>query len=198
MSDPIFWLGLSIVLVAVSLTAVLVAALPALQAIARAARSLEKLADTLSREFPPTLEAIRMTGLEISELTDEVTEGVQSAGKVVKQVDQSLDGAKQQAQRVQTSTGSFLTGVRVAWKTFTRQPQSNSSQRRSVNRFPQTQPPSLSSREPIDYSDYSEGDQRNTAEDYESSEIRTQSPKPQPDLDSSPSEMWRGDSRYTR
>ncbi|MCC3433159.1 MAG: DUF948 domain-containing protein, partial [Microcoleus sp. PH2017_04_SCI_O_A] len=76
MSDPIFWLGLSILLVAVSLTAVLVTLIPAVQALARAARSVEKLADTLAREFPPTLEAIRLTGLEISELTDDVSDGV--------------------------------------------------------------------------------------------------------------------------
>lgn len=120
MIDPLFWLGLSLLLVAVSLTAVLVVALPAVQAIARAARSLEKLADTLSREFPPTLEAIRMTGLEISELTDDVSQGVESAGQVVKQVDRSLEGARKQAQRVQSATGSLFTGMRVAWKTFAR------------------------------------------------------------------------------
>ena len=43
MSEPLFWLGLSILLVAVSLTALLVAAIPALQEVARAARSAEKL-----------------------------------------------------------------------------------------------------------------------------------------------------------
>ena len=118
MTDPIFWLGLSILLVAASLSAVLIAALPALQALARAARSLEKLADTLSREFPPTLETIRMTGLEISELTDDVSEGVQSAGQVVKQVDRSIDTAKKQAQKVQSTTGNIFTGFKVAWKTF--------------------------------------------------------------------------------
>ena len=68
MVEPLFWLGLSIVLVATSLTAVLVAAIPALQELARAARSAEKLFDTLSRELPPTLEAIRTTGLEITDL----------------------------------------------------------------------------------------------------------------------------------
>jgi uncharacterized protein YoxC len=94
--DPLFWLGLSILLVAVSLTAVLIAALPALQELGRAARSIEKLADTLRRELPPTLEAIRLTGLEISDLTDDVSEGVKSAGQVVKQVDQSLSGARNQ------------------------------------------------------------------------------------------------------
>jgi len=60
MTEPIFWLGCSLLLVAVSLTAVFIAALPALQELARAARSAEKLFDTLHREFPPTLEAIRL------------------------------------------------------------------------------------------------------------------------------------------
>ncbi|MFS8119325.1 MAG: DUF948 domain-containing protein [Microcoleus sp.] len=122
MSDPIFWLGLSIVLVAVSLTAVLVTLIPAVQALARAARSVEKLADTLSREFPPTLEAIRLTGLEISELTDDVSDGVQSAGEVVKQVDRSIGSAKKQAQNVQVTTRSLVTGIKAAWKTLTRKP----------------------------------------------------------------------------
>ncbi len=72
--DPLFWLGLSLLLVATSLTAVLVAAIPALQELARAARSAEKLFDTLSRELPPTLEAIRVTGLEITDLTDDVSD----------------------------------------------------------------------------------------------------------------------------
>jgi uncharacterized protein YoxC len=116
--DPLFWLGLSILLVAVSLTAVLVVAIPAFQELGRAARSAEKLFDTLSRELPPTLEAIRLTGLEISELTDDVSQGVQSAGQVVKQVDQSLGGVKQQAQRVQTTTRSVFAGVKAAWKTL--------------------------------------------------------------------------------
>lgn len=120
MIDPLFWLGLSILLVAVSLTAVLVAALPALQELARAARSAEKLFDTLRRDLPPTLEAIRLTGLEISDLTDGVSQGVQSATNVAKQVDQSLDNAVKQAQKVEVGTRSVFTGVKVAWRTFTR------------------------------------------------------------------------------
>ncbi len=120
MREPIFWLGLSILLVAVSLTAVLVTLIPAVQALTRAARSVEKLADTLCREFPPTLDAIRLTGLEISELTDDVSEGVQSAGEVVKQVDRSLGTAKKQAHNVQVTTRSLVTGVKAAWKTLTR------------------------------------------------------------------------------
>ena len=100
MIDPLFWLGLSILLVAASLTAVLVAAIPALQEVAHAARSAEKFFDTLSRELPPTLNAIRNTTLEITELTDDVSEGVKSAGQVVKQFDQSLDTAKKQAENL--------------------------------------------------------------------------------------------------
>ncbi|HEY9847960.1 MAG TPA: DUF948 domain-containing protein [Leptolyngbyaceae cyanobacterium] len=131
MIDPIFWLGLSILLVAVSLTAVLVAALPALQEIARAARSIEKLADTLSRELPPTLEAIRLTGMEISDLTDDVSDGVKSANQTVKQVEQGVVSAKNQAKKVQLTTRSVFSGVKAAWKTFTRTPPSPPPIRRS-------------------------------------------------------------------
>lgn len=134
MIDPLFWLGLSILLVSASLTAVLVTALPALQELARAARSAEKLFDTLRRELPPTLEAIRLTGMEISDLTDDVSQGVQSAGQVVKQVDQSITSAKRQAQRVQTTTRSLVVGFRAAWRTLTRPPRTNAS-RRSTDRL---------------------------------------------------------------
>lgn len=143
MIDPLFWLGMSLVLVAVSLTAVLVAAIPAFQELRRAARSAEKLFDTLSRELPPTLDAIRMTGLEITDLTDDVSEGVKSAGQVVKQVDQSLDSARKQAQNIQVGTRSVFVGVKAAWKTFTRQ----KSPRRTVDRLPPSQKGTFTLRE---------------------------------------------------
>jgi uncharacterized protein YoxC len=146
-SDPLFWLGMSILLVAVSLTAVLVALIPAVQALARAARSVEKLADTLSREFPPTLEAIRLTGLEISELTDDVSEGVQSAGEVVKQVDRSLGTAKKQAQNVQVTTRSVVTGIKAAWKTLTRKPPISTVRGRGVDRLSPSQRSAISLRD---------------------------------------------------
>ena len=120
MIDPLFWLALSIVLVAASLTAVVVAAIPALQELAHAARSAEKLFDTLSKELPPTLQAIRNTSLEITDLSDDVGDSVKSAGKVIQQVDQSLDTAKKQAQDIQISSRSLLVGVKTAWQTFTR------------------------------------------------------------------------------
>jgi uncharacterized protein YoxC len=141
--DPLFWLGLSILLVAVSLTAVLVAAIPALQELARAARSAEKFFDTLSRELPPTLNAIRNTSLEITDLTDDVSEGVKSAGQVVKQFDQSLDNAKKQAENIQVSTRSILVGFKAAWTSFTHK----TPVKRNAERLPINDKPSITSRE---------------------------------------------------
>jgi hypothetical protein len=119
-TNPLLWLALSLLLVAVSLTAVLIAALPAFWELARAARSAEKLFDTLNQELPPTLEAIRLTGLEITDLTAEVGGGVQSATEVIKQVDQSILVAKAQAQKVQTSTRGLVAGLKAAWGTWQR------------------------------------------------------------------------------
>lgn len=143
MIDPLFWLGFSILLVALSLTAVLVALLPAIQEIARAARSIEKLADTLSRELPPTLESIRLTGMEISELTDDVSDGVKSAGQVVKNLDQTIDSAKTQAKNVQITTRSLFAGVKAAWKSFKRPLSGSSGGQRSIDRLPPSQRTSL-------------------------------------------------------
>lgn len=116
--DPLFWLVLSFLLVAVSLTAVLLVMVPAVRELSRAARSVEKLCDTLSRELPPTLESIRLTSLEITELTDDVTEGVQNASHIVQQVDHSLSTVRQQTERVQAVTRSMMAGMRAAWRTL--------------------------------------------------------------------------------
>jgi uncharacterized protein YoxC len=118
MTEPLFWLGLSLFLVAVSLTAVLIAALPALQELARAARSAEKLFDTLNREFPATLEVIRLTGLEIHQLTDELDRGVETASALVKQVDRGFNNTKQQVQQVTSNTHRLVTGVKAAWQAW--------------------------------------------------------------------------------
>jgi hypothetical protein len=119
-TEPIFWLAVSLVLVAVCLAVVLAAAIPAFMELARAARSAEKLFDTLGRELPPTLEAIRLTGLEISDLTDDISQGVESAGNVVKQVDQSISAAKRQVQEAKVTTRSVFAGVKAAWQTWNR------------------------------------------------------------------------------
>jgi uncharacterized protein YoxC len=116
--DPLLLLGCSVLLVAVSLTALLVAAFPAIQDVSRAARSAEKLFDRLDRELPPTLEAIRLAGLELSDLGEEMTQGVQSASMVVQQVDRSLTAVKKQAGTVQTNSQSVWVGVKAAWQTW--------------------------------------------------------------------------------
>lgn len=118
MIDPLFWLGLSLLLVSFSLFAVLLVTIPTLQEVAKAARSAEKLFDTLNREFPPTLEAIRMTGKEVGELTDELNQGINNATGVVKQVDRGLINVKIQAQQVQRSSRGLVAGVQAAWKTW--------------------------------------------------------------------------------
>jgi hypothetical protein len=130
-TEPIFWLALSLFLVAVCLAAVLVAAIPALQELARASRSAEKLFDTLYRELPPTLEAIRLTGLEISDLTEDLSEGVESAGHVAKQFDQGIRSAQRQVQSVGMTTQSVFMGMQAAWKSLMR---STSKRRRTTGR----------------------------------------------------------------
>jgi hypothetical protein len=115
---PLLLLGCSILLVAISLTALVVAAFPAIQDLSRASRSAEKLFDRLDRELPPTLEAIRLAGLELSDLSDEMSQGVQSASAVAQQVDLSLIQVKKQAGNVQTNTRSVWVGVKAAWQTW--------------------------------------------------------------------------------
>lgn len=118
MIDPIFWLGISLFLVAMSLTAVLFVTIPTLQEVARAARSAEKLFDTLNQEFPPTLEAIRLTGLEITQLTDDVDRGIESASGVVQQIDQALIHTKGQVKQAQVNTRSIAFGIKAAWRAW--------------------------------------------------------------------------------
>jgi uncharacterized protein YoxC len=117
--DPIFWLGLSILLVAISLAAVLLTMIPALKELARAAQGAEKLFDTLNRELPPTLEAIRLTSLELTELTDDLTDSIQSVGQVAQQLDSSVSTAKAQAKQVTVTSKSVAAGFKAAWQSLT-------------------------------------------------------------------------------
>jgi hypothetical protein len=118
MTEPLFWLGLSLTMVSISLTAVLVVALPALQELARAARSAEKLFDSLNREFPPTLEAIRLTGLEISELTDDLNQGVRTVEEVAQTVDRGVTITKEGAKKVQSGSKRLVVGLKAAWHSW--------------------------------------------------------------------------------
>jgi FtsZ-binding cell division protein ZapB len=106
----------------VSVTALVATAFPAIQDVSRAARSAEKLFDRLDRELPSTLEAIRLAGIELSDLSEEVNQGVQSASMVVKQVDLSITDVKKQATNIQTNTRSVWVGIKAAWQTFRTDP----------------------------------------------------------------------------
>jgi hypothetical protein len=148
LADPLFWLALSFLLVVVSLTAVLMVAIPALRELGRAARSAEKFFDTLGRDLPPTLEAIRLTGLEITELTDDVTEGVQSAGQVVKQVNHGLTSAQSKAKTINTGTKSLLAGAGAAWRTWTKGSSPRQQQRGNSGDARHLRPSSADNRNP--------------------------------------------------
>ncbi len=117
--DPIFWLGLSVLCVVIGIAAVLLTLIPTLRELGRAAQGAEKLFDTLNRELPPTLEAIRLTSLELTELTDDLTDSIQSLGQVAQQVDRSVSTAKAQAQQVTVTSKSVAAGFKAAWQSLT-------------------------------------------------------------------------------
>lgn len=121
------------------LTALLFISIPTILELARAARSAEKLLESLNRELPATLNALKQTGTGLSDLADEVTDGVQSANHLVKQVDQGLDEVRQQAQRAQITTRSTWVGLQTAWQVLTEQ-----SPRKKRRRRPPTRRPSSS------------------------------------------------------
>ncbi|MGC1307393.1 MAG: DUF948 domain-containing protein [Phormidesmis sp.] len=141
MNTPFFWLGISILLVAISLMALLTVAILTLQELARAARSAEKLLDTLNQELPTTLRDLRLTSQELSGLTDEVSGSMQSARSVVQQVDQGLAEAKVQAHKAQLTTRSLFAGATAAWRVMAGPPRRR--------RRPPTRRPPLSQNLPV-------------------------------------------------
>lgn len=105
-------------LVATSLTVVFIALLPMMQALSRTAHRAEKLIDTLNRELPPTLEALRLTGLEITQLTEDLEDSVESARNVVQNVDRGLTNAESQLRQAKITSQSIATGLKAAWSVF--------------------------------------------------------------------------------
>ena len=122
MQNPLFWLAVSLLLVAVSLTAVLAIAIPAIQELARAARSAERLLDMLRLELPPVLRSMQNTGEELSQLSDQMNEGVRSASQVVKQVDQGIDTVRHQAKQTRRVGQSVFAGLQAAWGQLSNSP----------------------------------------------------------------------------
>ncbi|PKI43046.1 uncharacterized protein LOC116209657 [Punica granatum] len=77
----------------VAFTSLVVAAVPTLYALRRAANSLSKLADTAREELPSTMAAVRLSGMEISDLTMELSDLSQEIA----------DGVTKSAQAVQAA-----------------------------------------------------------------------------------------------
>jgi HAMP domain-containing protein len=115
-TDPIFWLGLSLGCVALGLLLLCVAMLPAARDLQRAARSLERLANTLDRELPATLESFRQTGLELGDLTENVTSSVRHASETLGHVNQSVATVRRQTQRAHGTARGAIAGLRAAWR----------------------------------------------------------------------------------
>ncbi|WOL11504.1 hypothetical protein Cni_G20267 [Canna indica] len=77
----------------VAFTSFIIAAIPTLLAVKRAALSLARLADTAREELPSTMAAIRLSGMEISDLTLELSDLSQEIA----------DGINKSAQAVQAA-----------------------------------------------------------------------------------------------
>ncbi|KAA8534699.1 hypothetical protein F0562_032216 [Nyssa sinensis] len=88
-----FFLAFIACTTSVAFTSLVIAAVPTLHAMARAAISLSKLADTAREELPSTMAAIRLSGMEISDLTLELSDLSQEIA----------DGVSKSAQAVQAA-----------------------------------------------------------------------------------------------
>lgn len=77
----------------VAFVSLIVTTIPLLNAMRRAALSLEKLADTAREELPGTMAAVRLSGMEISDLTVEMSDLSQEIS----------DGVRKSAQAVQAA-----------------------------------------------------------------------------------------------
>ena len=118
MENPLFWLGLSLSLVAISFTAVLFTFIPLIQELVHTARSAEKLLDTLNKEIPETFAALRMTNSELIQIGEEVKDGVKSASGTVKNIDQTITSAKTQAKNVQNTSRSLWAGLKAGVRSW--------------------------------------------------------------------------------
>lgn len=87
-------ISLSAFVTAGFMTILLAAAIPSLLAIKKAAEALEKLADTAREELPGTMAAIRLSGMEISDLTMELNDLGQEISRGVKNSTRALNAAE--------------------------------------------------------------------------------------------------------
>ncbi|XP_062080498.1 uncharacterized protein LOC133785260 isoform X2 [Humulus lupulus] len=78
----------------VAFISLVAAAVPTLYAMGRAATSLSKLADTAREELPSTMAAVRLSGMEISDLTLELSDLSQEIADGVTKSTQAVQAAE--------------------------------------------------------------------------------------------------------
>ncbi|XP_052138190.1 uncharacterized protein LOC127756842 [Oryza glaberrima] len=109
--DPVFFL-LAFVAVATSaaFTSMVAVAIPTMLAMRRAANSFTLLADAALEELPSTMSAVRLSGMEISDLTlelsdlsQEIADGVNKSAKVAQAVETGLGQMRDLAMQQATS-----------------------------------------------------------------------------------------------
>lgn len=113
LSDQVFFLFAFIACTtSMAFTSLVVAAVPTLFAMRRAAISLSKLADTAREELPSTMAAIRLSGMEISDLTlelsdlsQEIADGVNKSARAVQAAEA---GIRQIGSRAHQQTMSMI------------------------------------------------------------------------------------------
>ncbi|KAF5749201.1 hypothetical protein HS088_TW04G01164 [Tripterygium wilfordii] len=86
----------------VAFTSLVIAAVPTLFAMGKAATSLSKLADTAREELPSTMAAIRLSGMEISDLTLELSDLSQEIADGVNKSAQAVQAAEAGVRQIGT------------------------------------------------------------------------------------------------
>jgi hypothetical protein len=120
MTEPIFWLGCSLLLVAVKFNGGFHRRFTCSARVSPGSPQCRKIIRYPPSGISPTLEAIRLTGAEISELTENIDEGVKSTRQVVQGVDRSLGSAKAGLSKLDRGGRRLLIGFKVAWNTWKR------------------------------------------------------------------------------
>ncbi|CAI5984462.1 unnamed protein product [Closterium sp. NIES-64] len=94
---PVLCLGFVACSITAALSVMLVAAVPALLAIRKAALALERLAEVAREEVPGTMAAVRLSGMEmsdlsmeLSDLSQEISQGIRNSARAVRLAEDGL------------------------------------------------------------------------------------------------------------
>lgn len=121
LGDPVFFLLTFVaVTTSVAFTSMVAVAIPTMLAMRRAADSFTMLADAALEELPSTMAAVRLSGMEISDLTlelsdlsQEIADGVNKSGKIVQAVEDGIGQMRNIARQQTTSIIEERTNLRT-------------------------------------------------------------------------------------